>query len=83
AFIPLDDLLEEHGPNILEAYGPYLDQMKMDGEIFWIPFGATVNEYKPMANIDQGAFWIQRSVLKENGYPEIRTLDEYFDLITQ
>ncbi|MBU9721559.1 MULTISPECIES: ABC transporter substrate-binding protein [Bacillaceae] len=83
AFIPLDDLLEEHGPHILEAYGPYLDQMKMDGEIFWIPFGANVNEFKPMANIDQGAFWIQRAVLKENGYPEVTTLDEYFDLITQ
>ncbi|MBU9720999.1 MULTISPECIES: extracellular solute-binding protein [Bacillaceae] len=84
AFIPLNDLLEEHGPNILEMYDEYIDRFTMeDGNIYWIPFGATVNEFKPMANIDQGAFWIQRGVLKENGFPEVTTLDEYFDLITQ
>ena len=27
------------------------------------------------------AFWIQIAVLKEFGYPKIKTLDEYFDLI--
>ncbi|GAA0349050.1 ABC transporter substrate-binding protein [Bacillus horti] len=83
AFIPLDDLLEEYGPNILEAYGPYLDLMRQeDGKIYYIPFGAT-HDYIPNPNIDQGAFWIQRSVLKEFGYPEITTFEEYFDLIEE
>ncbi|ADU28826.1 extracellular solute-binding protein [Evansella cellulosilytica] len=82
AFIPLNDLLEEHGPNLLEAYGDYLDLFTMDdGNIYYIPFGATINEYKPNPNIDQGAFWIQRGILKEYGFPEINTLDEYFDVI--
>ncbi|MBU9721489.1 MULTISPECIES: ABC transporter substrate-binding protein [Bacillaceae] len=82
AFIPLDDLLEEHGPNLLEAYEDYLDMFRMDdGHIYYLPFGPTVNEFIPNPEIDQGAFWIQRSILKENGYPEIRTLDEYFDII--
>ncbi|WP_245308225.1 ABC transporter substrate-binding protein [Halalkalibacter urbisdiaboli] len=81
AFIPLNDLLEEHAPNLLEAYGPYLERMKdEDGNIYFIPFGATHN-YIPNPNIDQGAFWIQRGVLKEFDYPEITTLEEYMDLI--
>ena len=28
-------------------------------------------------------FWIQRRVLKEFGYPEVKTLDQYFGLIEQ
>ena len=37
----------------------------------------------PNPNIGQGAFWIQRGILKEAGYPKVNTLDEYFDLIVQ
>ncbi len=29
----------------------------------------------------ESALWIQKAVLKEFGYPKIKTLDEYFDLI--
>ncbi|WP_245308187.1 ABC transporter substrate-binding protein [Halalkalibacter urbisdiaboli] len=83
AFIPLNDLLEEHGPNLLEAYGPHLDAMKKeDGNIYYLPFSVT-KDYIPNPNIDQGAFWIQRGVLKEFGYPEVKTLDQYMDLIEQ
>nr|WP_272506156.1 extracellular solute-binding protein [Natronobacillus azotifigens] len=82
AFIPLNDLLEEHGPNILEMYGDYIDRFTMtDGNIYYIPFGPTINEFMPNPNIDQGAFWIQRGILKEYGFPEVNTLDEYFDII--
>ncbi|WP_090795729.1 ABC transporter substrate-binding protein [Pelagirhabdus alkalitolerans] len=83
AFIPLNDLLEEHGPNILEMYDDYIDRFTLpDGNIYYIPFGANVNEYQPIPNTDQGAFWMQRGILKEAGFPEVNTLDEYFDLIT-
>ncbi|MBU9712962.1 ABC transporter substrate-binding protein [Evansella tamaricis] len=82
AFIPLNDLLEEHGQNILDAYSDYLHMFTHDdGNIYYIPFGATVNEYIPNPNIDQGAFWIQRGVLKEYGFPEVNTLTEYFEII--
>ncbi|KHF40532.1 ABC transporter substrate-binding protein [Halalkalibacter okhensis] len=81
AFIPLNDLIDEYAPNLKEVYEPYLDMMKHeDGNIYYIPFGAS-NGYIPNPNIYQGAFWIQRGVLKEFGYPEITTLDQYFDLI--
>ncbi|SEN88615.1 aldotetraouronic acid ABC transporter substrate-binding protein [Amphibacillus marinus] len=82
AFIPLNDLLEEHGQNILAMYDDYLDRFTMpDGNIYYIPFGPTINEFVPNPNIDQGAFWIQRGVLKEYDFPEINTLEEYFDVI--
>ncbi|MDQ0338593.1 putative aldouronate transport system substrate-binding protein [Caldalkalibacillus uzonensis] len=81
AFIPLNDLIEEHAPNLKQLYEPYLEMMKQpDGNIYWIPFGAT-HDYMPNPDIDQGAFWIQQDVLREFGYPEVKTLDEYFDLI--
>lgn len=51
-----------------------------DGNIYFIPFGAS-HGFLANPDIDQGAFWIQRGVLKEFGYPEVTTLDEYFQLI--
>lgn len=82
ALIPLDELLEEHGQNLLEAYADYLDMFRhSDGKIYHIPFGPNVNEFVPNPNIDQGAFWVQLGVLKDAGFPEINTIDEYMDLI--
>ncbi|MFC5470843.1 ABC transporter substrate-binding protein [Cohnella suwonensis] len=81
AFIPLNDLIEKY-PNIKRVYGPYLNQMKAaDGNIYFIPFSSQVGEYTPDPEINQGAFWVQRRVLKEAGYPKIKTLDEYTKLI--
>ncbi|MBU9710348.1 ABC transporter substrate-binding protein [Evansella tamaricis] len=82
AFIPLNDLLEAHGPDLLEAYADYLHMFThADGNIYYIPFGPTVNEYIPDPDINQGAFWIQRGILKEAGFPEVHSLDEYLQLI--
>lgn len=82
AFIPLNDLIDKYGPNIKRVYGPYYNQMKQaDGNIYFLPFSAVVGKYQPAPKIEQGAFFIQRRVLKEFGYPKIKTLDEYFDLI--
>ncbi|XID90689.1 ABC transporter substrate-binding protein [Paenibacillaceae bacterium WGS1546] len=82
AFIDLTDLIEEHGPNIKRVYEPYFNQMRSeDGKIYTLPFSTVVNEYQPDPNINQGAFWLQRRVLKEAGYPKIKTMDEYFQLI--
>lgn len=84
AYIPLDELIEEHGPNIKRVYGPYFDKMRhTDGKIYTLPYTANQGEYSGSPNIGGGAFWIQRSVLKEFNYPQIKTLDEYFDLIKQ
>ncbi|MCD9023724.1 ABC transporter substrate-binding protein [Cohnella silvisoli] len=80
AFIPLNELLDKYGPNIKKLYGPYWEDMKSpDGNIYIIPFAAN-NGFVPDM-YQPGAFYIQRGVLKEFGYPKITTLDEYFDLI--
>ncbi|SDX98518.1 aldotetraouronic acid ABC transporter substrate-binding protein [Paenibacillus sp. CF384] len=82
AFIPLNDLIDKYGPNIKRVYGPYMNLMKADdGNIYFLPFSAVVGEYKPNPTIDQGAFWVQNRVLKDAGYPKIKTFDEYFNLI--
>lgn len=82
AFIPLNDLIDQYGPNIKRVYEPYYSQMKQaDGNIYFLPFSAVVGEYQSAPTIEQGAFFMQRRVLKEFGYPKVKTLDEYFDLI--
>lgn len=83
AYIPLNDLIEEHGPNIKRVYGDYMDKMKdADGNIYILPFTANIGGY--LNDPDAGSnFWIQRRVLKEFGYPEVKTLDQYFDLIVK
>lgn len=83
AFIPLNDLIDKHGPNIKRVYEPYFNLMTADdGNIYFLPFSPLVGEYIPNPTIDQGAFWIQNRVLKEAGYPKIKTLDEYVKLIS-
>jgi len=83
-FIPLNDLIEEHAPNIKKVYGPYFNLMKhSDGNIYFLPFDPLVGEYKGDFIIGQGAFWIQHRVLKELGYPKLKTLDEYFGAIRE
>lgn len=80
AFIPLNDLLDQHAPNLKKLYAPYWDQMaSADGNIYIIPFAASHGFIPDM--YQPGAFYIQRGVLKEFGYPEVKTLDQYFDLI--
>ncbi|GFN33325.1 ABC transporter substrate-binding protein [Paenibacillus curdlanolyticus] len=82
AFRSLNDLIDQYGPNIKRVYGPYFNQMKAkDGNIYFLPFSPIVGKYNPSTSIEQSAFWIQRRVLKEYNYPQIKTLDEYFDLI--
>ncbi|WP_274365396.1 ABC transporter substrate-binding protein [Paenibacillus thermotolerans] len=80
-FIDLTEYIEKY-PNLKRVFGPYLNQMKApDGKIYILPFSTVVGEYVPDPNINQGAYWVQRRVLKEAGYPKIRTLDEYFKLV--
>ncbi len=82
ALIPLDDYIEQY-PNIKNLFTD-LEWEKLrqdDGHIYWIPqFSCIKNEEKVCTHNDE-AFWIQARVLEWAGYPEIRTMDQYFDLI--
>ena len=82
ALVPLDDYLDDY-PNI-KAY--YTDEewnklRRDDGHIYWIQqFQNVKGEEKATTHNDE-AFWIQTRVLEWAGYPEVNTLDEYFDLL--
>ncbi|GFN30176.1 ABC transporter substrate-binding protein [Paenibacillus xylaniclasticus] len=83
AMQPLEDLIEQHAPRLKEHYAKVWEQMKdpEDGHIYWLPnYGVYQGDY--VTTWYSGpAFWIQKAVLKEFGYPKPKTLDEYFDLI--
>ena len=86
AFIDLMPYIsEEKTPNLWEYIqkipnfeAQYLNE---NGELFIIPnFGVNYND-KIILNPNGPAFYIQKQVLAWGGYPQIKTLNEYFDLI--
>lgn len=83
--LPLNDYLsEEKTPNIMKHYDGMFKQMAAeDGNIYVLPnYGVYYNEFTQISYMGP-AFWIQKAVVKELGYPEIKTLDQYFDAIAQ
>ena len=82
-FIDLTKYIESDDyPNVKRVFGPYKDKMKWaDGNIYILPFSVALNEFVPDPNIGQGAFWIQRRVLEWAGFPKIKTVDQYFQVI--
>ncbi|WP_159081858.1 extracellular solute-binding protein [Paenibacillus sp. CAA11] len=79
ALIPLEDLIEQHAPNIKRIYGPYWERLKAaDGHIYALPQVAPTGT--PSKGIS-AAFWIQKEVLKDAGYPKITTFDQYVDVL--
>ena len=78
----MDYISEEKTPNIWTHIQPYLGRLLYDdGSLYIIPnFGRNYNAQ--IQNYCNGpAFWIQKQVLEWAGYPQIKTLNEYFDLI--
>ncbi|MCF2649930.1 extracellular solute-binding protein [Niallia circulans] len=82
ALIPLEDYLDDY-PNIKNLYtdAQWNQIRNEDGHIYIIPqFGIVKGENMAVQHNDE-AFWIQKRILEWADYPEITTLDEYFDLI--
>ena len=83
ALIPLDDYINKY-PEFRDAFFTKDEWEKFrqpDGHIYWInPFSNTYGESKQTIHNDE-AFWIQVRVLEWGGYPQIKTMDQYFDLI--
>ena len=89
AMIPLEKYLtSDKYPNLKKKYASYLKQMEdpnHDNHIYLLPAeGCTDTEGDVNTFFPNGtAFWIQKAVLKEAGYPKIKTLDQYFTVIEQ
>ena len=82
ALVALDDYIDDY-PNIKEYLTDQeLDKLRQeDGHIYWInQFQNIYGEEKATTHNDE-AFWIQTRVLEWAGYPEVKTMDQYFDLI--
>ena len=82
ALIPLDDLIDQYAPRLKAHYAEAWERMKEDdGHVYTLPVWG-IEHGKDHGNWYGGpAMWIQKEVLKEFGYPRIKTLDEYFDII--
>lgn len=82
ALVALDDYLDKY-PNIKEFFTEQeWDSLRQDdGHIYWIPQFSNIYGEEKVCEHNDEAFWIQTRVLKWAGYPEITTMDEYFDLI--
>lgn len=84
AFIPLEDEIPKY-PNLNALYGNVMKYMtQADGHVYDMElYGTFQNDVTEVAPVFEGTigFYIQKAVLEEAGYPEIRTLDEYFDVI--
>ena len=82
ALVALDEYIDKY-PNIknLWSESDWDKVRKEDGHIYYIPQFGNVKGKDMTTKHNDEAFWIQKAVLEWAGYPTIKTLDEYFDLI--
>ncbi|MCM3127049.1 MULTISPECIES: ABC transporter substrate-binding protein [unclassified Paenibacillus] len=83
AMIDLTDLIEEHAPNLKKVYGDQMNRLKYSNEdqsIYWLPTNTGVGQTLFDAG---GGFSIQHQVVKELGYPEIKTLEDFENAIRE
>lgn len=81
AVIDLTDLIDKYAPNIKKMLGDKLVRTKYsldDEAIYAIPTWSAVDEKKMKAD---GGFELQHRVVKEAGYPEIKTVKDYEKVI--
>ena len=89
----LKPLLEQYAPNLMKHYSTAWKQMiDCDSEkdangnitvehIYSLPNYGVYDGVPSDTNYNPSAWWIQKDVLREFGYPTIKTIDEYFDLL--
>ncbi|WP_018752621.1 ABC transporter substrate-binding protein [Paenibacillus sanguinis] len=81
--IDLTDLIEEHAPNIKKIFSENMNRLKYSNEdpsIYSIVTNMGVdNQYFDAT----GGFEIQHRVLKELGYPEVRTVQDYENVLKE
>jgi len=82
AFVPIDEYWDDY-PNIKNYFSEseWNKIRESDGHIYKIPAFSKCYMYDTNTVHNDEAFWVQVKVLQWAGYPEINTLDEYFDLL--
>ncbi len=89
----LKPLVEKYAPNLMKHYSTAWKKMiDQDSEkdangnivvehIYSLPNYGVYDGTPSDTYYNQNGWWVQKAVLKEFGYPVIKTIDEYFDLI--
>ncbi|MEK4046723.1 ABC transporter substrate-binding protein [Paenibacillus sp. FSL H8-0048] len=75
--IDMTDLIDKYGPNLKKVYGENMNRLKYsldDQSIYQIPTNMGVGQKSFDAT---GGFEIQHRVLKELGYPKVRTVADF------
>lgn len=82
ALIAIDEYWDDY-PNIKNyiSESEWNKCRKEDGHIYAIPQFGIIYDHDVAAIHNDEAWWIQCRVLKWDNYPEIKTMDQYFDLI--
>ncbi|MGN0180958.1 MAG: extracellular solute-binding protein [Candidatus Ornithomonoglobus sp.] len=83
ALIPLDEYItEEDYPNLYEFLEPVKKRAAYDdGHVYILPNYGVYRGEKRDGGYYGPAFWVQKRVLADAGYPKITTLDELFKII--
>lgn len=81
AMLDLTDLIEEHAPNLKKLFGDEIKRLRYsndDPSIYVIPTYSAIDGVNFVAG---GGFQLQHRAVKEAGYPEIKTLQDYENVI--
>ncbi|MCL2411924.1 MAG: hypothetical protein FWC97_09820, partial [Treponema sp.] len=82
ALIPLCGLIERYAPRLKAHYADIWERLKEDdGLIYTLPVWGVTRGIEHENWYGGPAFWIQKEVLRYFGFPRIRTVYEYFDII--
>lgn len=80
-FIDLRDYIEKYGPNIKKLYGDYLKRLtwsQQDKSIYFFgAYGVNQQQWQPGG----ATFNLQHAVVKELGYPQLKTVKDYENAI--
>ena len=81
AAIPLNDLIESHGPNIKAMYEGRMEMFRQpDGNIYWFPQVMPYGDEYRAPNPGHGLF-VQQAVLEYFDYPMPNNVEEMVDLL--
>lgn len=82
AYLNLEELIDAYGPNIKEFYGDLYDRIRYaDGNIYGLGVGAGQTSDLTPGFYYQVGYFLQNRALKEQGYPQIETLEDFEEAI--
>lgn len=85
--IPLDELIEEHAPNLKERFADAIEYSKEflsnDGQLYYLP--VQINKVTDKKVVDRSganlALYTRYDLYKQIGSPEIKSIDDYLNTL--